>query len=87
VDHESAAEASANCLKVYWVLRSPGGGLLHCGLFPAGKVYEVRASYGLQPALRTQLVATEEAGAAAAASFKMIALSLGYLERSEQTND
>jgi hypothetical protein len=66
--------------EVVWTLLSPAGRVLVCGLYSIGTTFEVRVGFRNEPALRTQWVATERAGAFAAGMLKMIALSNGFLE-------
>ena len=69
------------CLEIYWTLRSPKGGLLHCSLHQMGKVYQVRVGYVREPPLRTRRVVSMKAAVVAAEKFKTLALNIGYLER------
>ena len=71
---------------VVWTLHSPTGRTLVCSLYPAGQAFEVRVGFHSEPALRTELVATERAGASVARTLKMIALSNGFLKASSDTD-
>ena len=73
------------CLTLYWVLLSPQGRLLHCGLYQVELDYEVRVGFGVEPPRRTERVSTTDAAAICADKLKNLALSIGYLERNQSS--
>jgi len=73
-------DTALRCPKIYRVLQSPKGWLLHCTLHQVKQPYEAQVDYGIQPALHTQRVSTIETAATSAEKFKQLAPRLGYFE-------
>jgi hypothetical protein len=64
-------------VRVFWRIRGPNGLVITCALFQTALAFEVRVERQLGVSVRSELVASEWAGAFRASAWKVAALRLG----------